>query len=134
LLALVRPRAAGAARARPSFVMRRPPRATGPARRAATPAQLELFATPLQILALDPRRAGGALTRVRDAFLVRYGTEAKGHRVFHDRHGWYCDEHGAACRSVTDVRAAVASGEPPIERATPWPPMVTGDLFDAGGG
>ena len=116
--------------------MRRPPKPKGTPegpKLPPKPTQLELFATPLRIVALDPRRAGGERTRVRDAFTVRYGTEVRVHRVFHDRHGWYCDEHGAGCKAVADVRSALANGDP-IERAVPWPPMVTGDLFDGGSG
>lgn len=79
--------------------------------RSATPAllarraQLELFPTPVEIVAVDPREAIGHGTHVRALYRVRYGTEPRPHMVFHDRHGWYCDEHGAACPACTAVLA-----------------------------
>jgi hypothetical protein len=88
----------------------RPLRTTAPERPAASP-QLELFPEPVLIEALDTRKVSGARTRVRGVWRVRFGSEPRAHRVYHDRHGWYCDEHGAGCRAAHTVRAA--EGAPP---------------------
>ena len=66
--------------------------------RRAERTQLELFPTPLHVATLPPESV--AVTR------VRYGDERQAHRVFHDRHGWYCEEHGQGCRAVARVRDA----------------------------
>lgn len=44
--------------------------------------------------------AAGTQSRVQDLFVVRYEREKAAHQVFHDRHGWYCAEHGRDCRAV----------------------------------
>jgi hypothetical protein len=80
--------------------------------RPVDPPQLELFPEPVLIEALDPRHVSGARTRVRGVWRVRFGSESRAHRVYHDRHGWYCDEHGAACRAAHTVRGA--EGAPPV--------------------
>jgi hypothetical protein len=66
--------------------------------------QFDLFPEPLQIERLDPQRVGGAKTRVQGVYLVRRSAAAPVHRVFHDRHGWYCEEHGTKCPLVAEVR------------------------------
>ena len=81
------------------------PLRTAARERPAEPPQLELFPEPVLIEALDPRRVGGARTRVRGVWRVRFGSEARAHRVYHDRHGWYCEDHGTACRATHAVRA-----------------------------
>ena len=68
------------------------------------PAQFELFPERVLIEVLDAQRVGGARTRVRGVWRVHFGSEAKAHRVWHDRHGWYCEEHGPHCRAVPAVR------------------------------
>lgn len=80
-----------------------------PVRPSSAPArpQLELFPEVVHVETLEPRRVGGAATRVRGVWRVRYGAERSAHRVFHDRHGWYCEEHGAACRAVGEARRAL---------------------------
>jgi hypothetical protein len=80
------------------------PRPAAP--RRARP-QLELFPTPLHVSTLAPADVAGARTRVAAVYRVRYGDEPRAHRVFNDRHGWYCDEHGARCEAVTDLRASL---------------------------
>jgi hypothetical protein len=42
-------------------------------------------------------------------FRVRWGTEPRPHLVFHDRHGWYCEEHGRGCDAVEAARGAGAA-------------------------
>ena len=96
------------------------PRPARPVRTAARerpvePPQLELFPESVLIEALDARRVGGARTRVRGVWRVRFDSEPRAHRVYHDRHGWYCEDHGLACRAAHAVRAtqgASASSEP----------------------
>ena len=69
-----------------------------------SPPQIELFPEVVLVEALDARRVGGERTRVRGVWRVRYETERGAHRVWHDRHGWYCEEHGPRCRAVSAVR------------------------------
>jgi hypothetical protein len=40
---------------------------------------------------------------------VRYGDAPVVHQVYHDRHGWYCSEHGPMCSAVRDVVDVAAS-------------------------
>ena len=82
--------------------------------------QLELFPEPVLVEALEPRRVGGARTRVLGVWRVRYGSEPRAHRVFHDRHGWYCEEHGAVCRAI-----GAAQGEGAAPAAPPAPKPVS---------
>jgi len=86
---------------------RRPPPPPPVVDRAA--AQLDLFPEPLHIEPLDPRRVGGAKTRVEGVYLVRRSPATATHRVFHDRHGWYCEEHGAGCPLVAEARRELAA-------------------------
>ncbi len=58
---------------------------------------------------LDARAVAGARTRVRGVWLVRYERDPAPHRVFADRHGWYCEEHGAGCRAAAAARAAAGA-------------------------
>jgi hypothetical protein len=53
--------------------------------------------------ALDPRRVAGARSRVRAVYLVRMGHGRGVHRVFDDRHGVYCEEHGPSCEAVEHI-------------------------------
>jgi hypothetical protein len=69
-------------------------------RRRADAAQAELFATPVHVERLDPRRMLGASTRVEHLWRVRIGDGGGTHLVFDDRHGRYCEEHGRSCRAV----------------------------------
>jgi hypothetical protein len=104
-LATFRPRAIVGAAAHAARMIRRNPSAAAP---TAPPRerQLELFPEPVAVDALDPRRTVGERSRVRAVYRVRFATDATPHRVFDDRHGWYCDEHGPACRAVQAARAA----------------------------
>jgi hypothetical protein len=60
------------------------------------------------IEALEPRAVVGPRTGVEAVFRVRWGTEPRPHLVFHDRHGWYCEEHGRGCDAVEAARGAGA--------------------------
>jgi hypothetical protein len=71
--------------------------------------QLALFP---EVCPLDPRAVAGPRTRVRGVWLVRYPGDrgSTPHRVFADRHGWYCEAHGTGCRAVGAARDS--AGEP----------------------
>ena len=84
-----------------------PPRPSGAAGLRAE--QLPLFPEAVEVRPLDARAVAGAHTRVRGVWLVRYARDPAAHRVFADRHGWYCDEHGPGCRAVTAVRDGSAA-------------------------
>ena len=66
--------------------------------------QLEFFPVIPTITELDPRAVLGASTRVTGVWRVEFPGERRAHLVYHDRHGWYCEEHGATCRAVARVR------------------------------
>jgi hypothetical protein len=65
--------------------------------------QLEIFPEVPQIEEIDPRDVIGPDTRVSALYRVRYGDAPQIHQVYHDRHGWYCGEHGPGCRAVSDT-------------------------------
>jgi hypothetical protein len=65
--------------------------------------QLEIFPEVRHVEAVDPRLAIGADTRVSALYRVRYGDARYVHQVYHDRHGWYCAEHGPGCSAVSDA-------------------------------
>ena len=67
--------------------------------------QLELFPERVIVEALDPRAAAGDRTTVRSLHRVRIGDDVRWHRVFSDRHGTYCDEHGPHWRADREVLA-----------------------------
>jgi hypothetical protein len=68
--------------------------------------QLDLFPERVSIERLNGRSAG-AQSRVKDLFVVRYEREQVAHQVFHDRHGWYCADHGPGCRAVVAARGGM---------------------------
>jgi len=67
--------------------------------------QFDLFPQHVSVRALDPKAVVGGDTRVKAIFTVKYEREANPHQVFHDRHGWYCAEHGKECPAVREVTA-----------------------------
>jgi len=70
--------------------------------------QLEFFPEKRYVDAVDPRVAIGPDTRVAELFHVRYGETRQIHQIYHDRHGWYCAEHGPRCSAVSDAVDAAA--------------------------
>jgi hypothetical protein len=50
----------------------------------------------------------GPRTAVEHLVRVRWHPAEGPHLVFHDRHGWYCEEHGPGCRAVRLAQEAVA--------------------------
>ena len=71
--------------------------------------QMDLFPAPVDVEALD-LRAIGAGPRVEGVWRVRLGYGREAHRVFKDRHGVYCEEHGRLCPAVEAVRSAGQPG------------------------
>lgn len=72
--------------------------------------QLDLFPVAPVVEILDPRVIVGARTGVEHLVRVRPRLlNHVPHLVFHDRHGWYCETHGAQCASVKLARDAVVS-------------------------
>ena len=66
--------------------------------------QLQIFPDPPpEIEEIDPREAIGPDTRVSALYRVRYPEAKQVHLVYHDRHGWYCSEHGPGCNAVSDA-------------------------------
>lgn len=66
--------------------------------------QLEIFPDPPpEIEEIDPREAIGPDTCVSALYRVRYPVAKQVHQVYHDRHGWYCGEHGPGCHAVSDA-------------------------------
>lgn len=66
--------------------------------------QLDLFPVRPVVERLDPRRVVGPNTGVEAIVRVRLRPNAPTHLVFHDRHGWYCEAHGAECAAVAMAR------------------------------
>jgi hypothetical protein len=90
--------------------MRRPAKQPPPSPAAPRWVQLDMFPRPVVVEPLDPRAVGGPRTRVLSVHLVREHAGAPAHRVFADRHGWYCEEHGARCPLVGALRRSLESG------------------------
>ena len=93
--------------------MAQPPRKSHLARAAAddiarlVPTQLDLFPVAPVVEVLDPRAVVGARTGVEHLVRVRPRPSDAPHLVFHDRHGWYCEQHGPHCATVKLARDAV---------------------------
>lgn len=62
--------------------------------------QIEFFPVPVTVARLDARALLGASTRVKGVWRVQIPGEPRPHQVYHDRYGWYCEEHGKECRAV----------------------------------
>ncbi len=67
--------------------------------------QIDLFPERPSVERLDPRANVGPRTGVEDLVRVRLRAVEAPHLVFHDRHGWYCEAHGATCPAVAVARA-----------------------------
>ena len=68
--------------------------------------QLDLFPFKPVIERLEPRRVVGPRTAVQDVVRVKMGATEAPHIIFHDRHGWYCEAHGAQCGAVQLAKSA----------------------------
>jgi len=74
--------------------------------------QLDLFPERVTVEAVDARTAAGGRSHVKAIYVVEFERRPGRHQVFHDRHGWYCAEHGPACAAVQAARArARAKGD-----------------------
>jgi hypothetical protein len=69
--------------------------------------QLDLFPERVTVEAVDARAAAGDRSKVKAIFVVQFERRPGKHQVFHDRHGWYCADHGPTCPAV---RAAKSRG------------------------
>lgn len=76
--------------------------------RTPSRAQIDLFPEHPVIERLDPRAVVGPRTAAQAVIRVRMRTVESPHLVFHDRHGWYCETHGASCEAVVVAREAPA--------------------------
>lgn len=70
--------------------------------------QLDFFPVTPVVDVLDPRAVVGARTAVEHLVRVRPRANDTPHLVFHDRHGWYCETHGAHCPAVKLAQDAVS--------------------------
>ena len=62
--------------------------------------QLDLFQERVTVEPVDARAAAGERSNVKAIYVVEFEWKPGRHQVFHDRHGWYCAEHGPACPAV----------------------------------
>lgn len=67
--------------------------------------QLDLFPERVTVEAVDAREAAGERSRVKAIFVVQFERRPGKHQVFHDRHGWYCADHGPKCPAVQAARS-----------------------------
>ena len=75
-------------------------------RRLPSEDQFDLFPARPEIEPLDPAVVVAAGPNVKGIWRVRLGHARELHMVYHDRHGWYCEEHGRDCVAVRTVRDA----------------------------
>ncbi len=79
--------------------------------------QTDLFPERPQVEALEPRTSVGPRTGVLSLRRVRLRASDAPHLIFHDRHGWYCEEHGADCPAVRAAQEADVPNPEPLEAA-----------------
>lgn len=77
-----------------------------PAQASFLDVQTDLFPEQPVIDDLDPRTTVGPRTGVLALMRVVLRSTEAPHMVFHDRHGWYCEEHGPTCAAVGVARDA----------------------------
>jgi len=66
--------------------------------------QLDLFPEHVTVEAVDARAAAGDRSNVKAIFVIQFERRPGKHQVFHDRHGWYCADHGTDCPAVEAAR------------------------------
>ena len=71
--------------------------------------QLDLFPVTPVVEVLDPKAMVGVQTGVEHLVRVRPRPNDTPHLVYHDRHGWYCEQHGPLCGAVKLAREKAAS-------------------------
>lgn len=67
--------------------------------------QLDLFPERVTVEAVDARSAAGDQSKVKAIFVVQFERRPGKHQVFHDRHGWYCADHGPKCPAVQAAKS-----------------------------
>jgi hypothetical protein len=67
--------------------------------------QLDLFPESVTVDRVDARAVAGDRSNVKAIFIVQFERRPGRHQVFHDRHGWYCAEHGPTCPAVHAARS-----------------------------
>jgi hypothetical protein len=67
--------------------------------------QFDLFPERVTVERVDTRTAAGERSNVKAIFVVQFERQPGRHQVFHDRHGWYCAEHGPSCPAVQAARS-----------------------------
>ena len=67
--------------------------------------QFDLFPERVTVDRVDARTAAGERSHVKAIFVVQYERQKGRHQVFHDRHGWYCAEHGPSCPAIEAARS-----------------------------
>lgn len=90
---------------------RRPSPAAPLPAEALTVPQLDLFPVKPLVERLAPKAVAGAGTGVTAVLRVRLSPQSGVHLVFLDRHGWYCEAHGAACAAVVPAREALGPAQ-----------------------
>ena len=68
--------------------------------------QLDLFPERVVVERVDARTVAGDQSSVKAIFIVRYERQPGRHQVFHDRHGWYCADHGPKCAAVRVAKSS----------------------------
>lgn len=69
--------------------------------------QLDFFPEKPEVVRLNPRTVAGQRTAVVEIVRVRMRSTEAPHLIFNDRHGWYCETHGAQCAAIALAKDAV---------------------------
>lgn len=67
--------------------------------------QFDLFPERVTVEPVDARSAAGDRSRVKAIYVVQFERQSGKHQVFHDRHGWYCADHGQRCPAVEAAKS-----------------------------
>jgi len=93
------------ARARSKAIIKQPPPV------ASETAQFDMFPEKPEVMRLNPRSVSGAHRSAVEIVRVRMRSIEPPHLIFHDRHGWYCETHGAHCAAVSLAKALIQHDE-----------------------
>ena len=78
-----------------------------PADQNSAVSQFDLFPERVTVNRIDARATAGERSNVKAIFVVEFEFRPGHHQVFHDRHGWYCAEHGPSCPAVQAARLTI---------------------------
>ena len=67
--------------------------------------QFDLFPERVTVEPVDTRAAAGDRSKVKAIYVVQFERQPGKHQVFHDRHGWYCADHGPKCAAVQAAKS-----------------------------